>query len=82
MDPNEAWIGKVLFAGAALLLIAAVGALLGATGEGARRIKLVLGALLALGALAFVVAVAGPGGLALAVIVTGVIIWIVRGFKS
>lgn len=82
MDPNEAWIGKAIVAGGVLLLIFIVGALLGAKGEGARRIKIVLAVLLGLGALAFVIAVAGPGGLALALIAIGVITWIVRGFKS
>lgn len=76
------FIGKVLFAGAVMLLIAGITALLNAKGEGPRRIRLLLGGLIILGLLALVLEAAGPGGLALVVVVIGAITWIVRGFKG
>lgn len=75
-------IGPALAAGALLLLILAGSALFNARSEGARRIKLVLGALLALGFLAFVFAAAGIGGLALAIALIAVTTWVVRGFRG
>ena len=73
--------GKVMVAGLVFLVIVGIGALLEAKGEGARRIKLVLGAMLVLGLAAFIVGVAGLGGLLLVAIVIGVGTWIVRGFR-
>lgn len=74
--------GKVMFAGAVLLAVWLIGEALTAKGEVARRFRLVLGAALLLGLGAFILAVAGPGGLALALVVVGAITWILKGVKK
>ena len=80
MDPNEAWIGKAMVAGIVILIISGISSLLSAKGEMARRIRLVLGALLLLGICAIALAVAGPGGLALLVGVVGTVAWVIKGY--
>ncbi|GEM_PF-4197587 len=79
---QDAWIGKVMVVGIVGLVLWGITALLTAKGEGARRIRIVFGGVLALGAAAVVFALGGPVAviITLAIIATGV--WVVRGFKK
>jgi len=82
MDPDELWIGKVLFVGLASLTIWGVGALLTSRSEGARRIKVVIGGLITLSIGAILFAIGGPGLLAVGIIVVAIVIWVGRGFSK
>lgn len=82
MDPDEAWIGKVLFVGIVGLVIWAVTALLQAKGEGARRVRLVIGGAIALGVTAMLFAMAGPAGFVGVLVVLCASIWVFKGFKK
>ncbi|MDP2371975.1 hypothetical protein [Rhodoferax sp.] len=79
---EDAWIGKVMFVGIVMLLLWGITALLTAKGEGARRIRLTLGGLLALGAVAVVFALGGPAAVIITLAILGAGAWIVKGFKK
>jgi hypothetical protein len=79
MNPDQAWIGKVLFVGIVGLVIWAITALLQANGEGARRARRVLGGALVLAIGAILLAIGGPGLLAIVVVVGGAGVWIFKG---
>lgn len=82
MNPDEAWIGKVLFVGIVGLAIWAVTALLRAKGEGARRARIVIGVAIALGVAAMLFALGGPVVFAVELVTVGAIVWIFKGFKK
>lgn len=82
MNPDEAWIGKVLFVGLVGLAIWAVTALLKAKGEGARRARRVIGGAAALGIAAMLFTLGGPVIFAVELVTLGAIIWIFKGFKK
>lgn len=82
MNPDEAWIGKVLFVGLVGLVIWAITALLQAKGEGARRARLVIGGAIALGVAALLFALGGPIVFAVELVTLGAIIWIYKGYKN
>jgi len=82
MNPDEAWIGKVLFVGIVGLCIWAIKALLTAKSEGARRTRLVLGSAAALGIAAMLFALGGPVVFAVELVTLGAIVWIFKGFKK
>jgi hypothetical protein len=82
MNPDEAWIGKVLFVGIVGLSIWAIKALLTAKSEGARRTRLVLGGAAALGIAAMLFALGGPVVFAVELVILGAIIWVFKGFKK
>lgn len=82
MNPDQAWIGKVFFVGIVGLVIWGITALMQAKSEAARRVRIILGSLLALGIGAILFAVGGPGLLAGAIIAIAAITWIVKGFKK
>lgn len=75
-------IGKVMFVGLIIVAIWLIGEVLTAKGEVARRFRLVLGVALLLGVVAIILAVAGPGGLAVVLVVGGAITWIVKGARK
>ena len=75
-------IGKVMFVGLVIIAIWLISEVLTAKGEVARRFRLVVGAALLLGLGAAIIAVAGPGGLAITFIVVGAITWIIKGAKK
>lgn len=79
---EDAWIGKVMAAGLIGLVLWGAVTLLVAEGELARRVRVVVGALLILIIGAVVVAIAGPGGLLIAVVVGGVLTWIIMGARK
>lgn len=82
MNPEEAWIGKVLFVGIVAVVIWAITALLQSKSEGARRTRIVLGGVVGL-AVAWVVFMAtGPIGFLIALAVIGATTWIVKGTKK
>lgn len=82
MNPDEAWIGKVLFVGIVGLSIWAIKALLTAKSEGARRTRLVLGGAAALGIAAMLFTLGGPVIFAVELVTLGATIWIFKGFKK
>lgn len=82
MNPDEAWIGKVLFVGIVGLCIWAIKALLTAKSEGARRTRLVLGGAAALGIAAMLFTLGGPVIFAVELVTLGAIFWIFKGFKK
>ncbi len=82
MNPDEAWIGKVLFVGIVGLFIWATTALLQAKGEGARRVRFVIGSAAALGIAALLFALGGPVVFAAELFTLGAIIWIYKGYKN
>lgn len=82
MNPDEAWIGKVLFVGIVGLVIWAVTALLQAKGEAARRARIVIGGAIALGVAAMLFALSGPIIFAVELVTLGAIIWVFKGFKK
>lgn len=82
MNQDEAWIGKVMAAGLIGLALWGITALLQAQGEGARRVRLVIGAAVALGAAAVLFAIAGPGGFFGALVVLAAAIWVFKGFNK
>ena len=82
MNPNEAWIGKVLFVGAVALVLWGITALFQAKGESARRARLVIG-----GAVGLIVAWAwfmmvGPFGFTGTLVVLGAGYWVFSGSKK
>lgn len=79
---EDAWIGKVMFVGLVGLVLWGITALLTAKGEGARRIRLVFGGALALGAAAVVFALGGPVAVLITLAVIGTGVWIAKGFKK
>lgn len=82
MDPNEAWIGKVMFVGIVGLVIWAITALLQAKSETAHRLRVVVGGALGLGVAWIVFAVAGPVGFVIVLAIIGAGIWIAQGSKK
>lgn len=82
MNPDEAWIGKVLFVGIVGLIIWAATALLQAKGEGARRLRFVIGGAAALGVAAILFALGGPVIFAIELATLGAFFWIFKGFKK
>lgn len=76
---EDPWIGKVMFAGIVVVVIWAINALFTSKSEVARRTKIVLLGLLALGVVLGVFAAVGPIGLAVTVVAIGVVVWIARG---
>lgn len=82
MNPDEAWIGKVLFVGIVGLIIWAATALLQAKGEGARRLRFVIGGAAALGVAAILFALGGPVIFAFELATLGAFIWIFKGYKD
>lgn len=79
---EDATIGKVMFVGIIGLALWGITALLSAKGEGARRIRLILGGVLALGAAAVVFALGGPVAVIITLATIGAGVWVARGFKK
>lgn len=82
MNPDEAWIGNVVFIGTVGLAIWDITALLQAQSEGARRVRLVIGGAIAFGVAAMLFAISGPVIVAVELVTLGPIIWIFKGFKK
>lgn len=82
MNPDEAWIGKVLFVGIVGLVIWAATALLKAKGEVARRARLAIGGAIALGVAAMLFAMGGPVVFAVELVALGAVIWVFKGVKK
>lgn len=79
---EDAWIGKVMFVGLVGLALWGITALLTAKGEGARRIRLVFGGVLALGAAAVVFRLGGPVAAIITLAIIGAGVWVARGFNK
>jgi len=82
MNPDEAWIGKVMAAGLIGLTLWGITTLLRAKGEGARRVRLVIGVGVAIGVAAMLFALGGPVIFAVELVTLGAFIWIFKGFKK
>lgn len=82
MNPDEAWIGKVLFVGIVGLAIWAITALMQAKSEVAHRVRVVLGAVVGLGIAWVIFAVSGPIGVLTVAAVIGATAWIIKGSKK
>lgn len=80
MDDNVA--GKIMAAGVILLILWGITAFLTARGEVARRARLVVGGAIALAVTAIWFSIAGPLGLAAALVVVGLLIWIFSGLRK
>lgn len=82
MNPEEAWIGKVLFVGIVGLIIWGIIALMQAKSEAAHRARVVLGGTIGLGIAWAIFAVSGPLGVLTVAAVIGATVWIVKGSKK
>lgn len=82
MNPDEAWIGKVMAAGAIGLALWGITALLQAKSEVARRVRIVLGVAVVLIALTAVGDEGGPVAVGLALAILGAGYWIFSGSKK
>lgn len=79
MNPDQAWIGKVLFAGIVGLVIWGATALLQAKSEVARRVRVVIAGFMVLAFTSAIFAAYGPGGVITVGALIGIVIWIVKG---
>ena len=82
MNPDEAWMGKVMAVGIFAAIIWAITALISSKGEGARRMKMVIGGGLALGVAALLFAMAGPVGFIVTLGIGAACVWVFNGFKK
>lgn len=82
MDPDEAWIGKVLAVGLIGLVLWGITALLQARSEAARRTRIVLGVAIAIAVAAVWFMMVGPIGFAVTLVVLGAVFWIFSGSKK
>jgi len=82
MNPEEAWIGKVLFVGLVGLAIWGITALLQAKGEAAHRTRIVFGAVIGLAIAWVIFAVSGLIGVIIVAAVIGAVTWIIKGAKK
>ncbi len=79
---EDAWIGKVLFAGIVVATLFGFSTLLRAKSESARRLRVILGGASAL-ALAWVVfMMLGPIGFVIALAIGSAGVWIAKGSKK
>lgn len=71
--------GKIFFVGIVILFIAMARDLIVSKSEVAKRIKIVIAALIGLSGASAVVMAVGPGGLAILLAILGVAYWIFKG---